>query len=61
MKLKLTYYKYKPKIKAGIKKLRKSYKKKKPKMQKTARRVSRNIDNYFAENTRQIRTFKFKV
>ena len=48
---------FKPKFKKNIATGKKRIKKFKPK----ARRISRNIDNYFDENSRQIREFKFRI
>ena len=51
----------KPKIKKSYQIAKKKYKKAKPKIKKHSRRISRNIDDYFAESTRQIRGYKFRV
>lgn len=47
----------KPKIRKNIKIGRKKLKKLQPK----ARRISRNIDGYFDESSRQIREFQFRT
>jgi len=56
--LKKQYKIVKPKIKKGYRITKKKYKKLKPKIKKHSRRISRNIDYYFDECSRQIREFK---
>jgi len=47
----------KPKIKKGYQVAKKKYKKAQPKM----RKISRDIDTYFNESSKQIREFKFRI